>query len=369
MKDSCFLTLNIGTETVKSLVFKKSGKKLYILGKSLQPFDKFGVFESRNFQEDVVKKAVSRAVKESQKQAKVKPASVLLSLPANILKARVIFQSFKRDDSKKEIQKKEAEDIQQIVLREVQKRILPRDFQFLTLKILEIKIDGYLVPRLPGFCGKNLDFKILTTFLSKNYLKDIKKIAQVLRLKNLKIINLAENLTEILDDKKLEGIFLDIGGDLTQIFVVKKGKLEKVDEFGVGGKDFLRELSQTFGINLERAGNLLQNYLKGVLSDGVKKRIKQIFKKVAERWLRNLKLLLKGEKVLPQNILLFGGGSLLPEIQEVLKKGDWQDILFENQPKVKILYPKDLKNIEDETKSLNSPQNTFSLLLCQTVLK
>ena len=78
--------------------------------------------------------------------------------------------------------------------------------------------------QLQGFKGRDLDFRILVTFLPKYYLSDLEKIIKALKLRNLKMINLAEGLPEILNNEKSEGIFLDIGGDLTQIFLISRGE-------------------------------------------------------------------------------------------------------------------------------------------------
>ena len=391
-KAEIFLGLDIGTEAVKAIIFSFSGKKdkkITILGNSFSYFDNYGIFNGKDFEADVIKKTISKTIEETKSKVNQKPNLTLLGLPANILKGRIVFQSFKRENSQSIIDKKEKEVIYQKILSKTQKEIsqifaresgiLPKDIHFINLKILEIKIDGYIVPAIQGYDGKNLDFRILAIFLPKYYLENVKKNIQGLIPGGLEILNLAEVLPYFFRNRVADGIFLDVGGNLTQIFLVNNEKLNKVDEFQIGGETFSQALSQSLGLNIKEARVLKENYSKGELSEGVRKRVREIFFQSLEDWFKNLKLKLKTQmsfreegvivgaakgSLLPSTFFLFGGGSQLPEIQEILEEGDWEGFSFFTSPKVKFIYPKDFRNIEDMTKKLNSPQDVPALLLC-----
>ncbi len=387
-KRKIFLGLDIGTEAVKAIIFslsEKKDKKITILGNSLSYFDSYGVFDSQDFEADVVKKTISKTINEAKSQINQKPNRTLLELPANILKGRIVFQSFKRKNPQSIIDKKEKEVIYQKILSKAQNEIsqifatesgiLPKDIHIINLKILEIKIDGYVVPAIQGYNGKNLDFRILAIFLPKYYLENIKKIIQGLISEELEILNLAQALPYFFRRKVVDGIFLDVGGNLTQIFLVNNGKLNNVDEFEIGGKTFSQALSQSLGIGISEARVLKENYSKGELSEEVRERVREIFSQSLGDWFKNLKLKLKTQRIfdrerksggvlLPSTFFLFGGGSQLPEIQEILEEGNWESFSFFTPPKVKFIYPKDFRNIEDMTKKLNSPQDVPALLLC-----
>jgi len=378
-KEKLFLVLDVGTEAVKGLICKKENSKMVVLGASTQYFERYGVFDGRDFETDVIKRAILKTIKQGWEKL-----PVLVGLPPNILKGRIVWKFFKRDNPKKKISKGEQELIYQQVFKEAQKEIFQRftkefgilagDIQWITQKILEIKIDGYPVSELQGYDGKDLDIKILATFLQKYYFENIKKIFEDLQLKIFKIIHLAESLPLVSGDKIGDGIFLDVGGQTTQIFLVKGDNLEQVNEFGTGGKVFSQELSEILGIDEESARTLKERYANKLLSSGGEKRIKEMFLEEKRTWYKDLKQSLPRE-FFPSTIFLFGGGSLLPEIQEVLK---------ENGIRVKFIYPKDLKDIdpvrgykdkvraqdkrtsngvEDTIKNLKSPQYIPSLLI------
>jgi len=399
----------VGTETVKALlfeehsffstlrcarVFEESGQKIKILGSSLEYFDRYGIFDSRDFETDVLKKAISRAIKNLGKGEEMNK-SVILGLPAHILKARVIRQSLKREEPKKIIiDEKEEKEIFQKVLEKAKRNIcqiyseqsgiLPEDIQFINLKILEMKIDGYLVPAIQKYEGKTLDFIILATFLPNYYLKKIKNIIESLGLTIKAVIQNAQGLNSYINENT-DKIFLDIGGTITQIFLVKGGVLEKIDEFPIGGQIFSKAISEKLGLRETEARILKERYSKRELSKESSERIKEIIWFPCQIWFRNLKLKLKemtARHPLPLNIILFGGGSQLPDVQDILKNGDWESVSSGGKFEVQIFCPEEKipegiktlntrakRRVEKNECSLNSPQEISLLLMSYAKIK
>jgi len=403
------LLIDVGTETVKALlfeehsffstlrcarVFEESGQKIKILGSSLEYFDRYGIFDSRDFETDVLKKAISRAIKNLGKGEEMNK-SVILGLPAHILKARVIRQSLKREEPKKIIiDEKEEKEIFQKVLERAKRNIcqiyseqsgiLPEDIQFINLKILEMKIDGYLVPAIQKYEGKTLDFIILATFLPNYYLKKIKNIIESLGLTIKAVIQNAQGLNSYINENT-DKIFLDIGGTITQIFLVKGGVLEKIDEFPIGGQIFSKAISEKLGLRETEARILKERYSKRELSKESSERIKEIIWFPCQIWFRNLKLKLKemtARHPLPLNIILFGGGSQLPDVQDILKNGDWESVSSGGKFEVQIFCPEEKipegiktlntrakRRVEKNECSLNSPQEISLLLMSYAKIK
>jgi len=402
------LLIDVGTETVKSLLFEERGQEIKILGSSLEYFDRYGIFDSRDFETDVLKKAISRAIQKPFAAARVPERSegwrrtnvlrvgeemnksVILGLPAHILKARVIRQSLKREEPKKiigeedksssspfaaarVIDEKEEKEIFQKVLEKAKRNIcqiyseqsgiLPEDVQFINLKILEIKIDGYRVPTIQKYEGKTLDFIILATFLPNHYLKKIKDIIESLGLTIKAVIQNAQGLDFYINENT-DKIFLDIGGTITQIFLVKGGVLEKIDEFPIGGQIFSKAISEKLGLREAEARILKERYSKRELSKESSERIKEIIWFPSQVWFRNLKLKLKkmtARHPLPLNIILFGGGSQLPDVQDILKNGDWESVSSGGKFEVQIFCPEE--KIPEGIKILDSPQEISLLLM------
>ena len=188
-------------------------------------------------------------------------------------------------------------------------------------------------------------------------------------MNNLRLISEAESLFLAFSGQKITAIFLDIGGQFTKIVLMKGGQLQVVNGFEMGGEVFSQKLSQALGITKIQAESLKIKYTQRILSEGVRKRVKEILFFGSELWFNNLKLKLKdishrAGKILPSTIFLFGGGSLLPEIEEILNEEKWEDLPFLGQPRIKFILPKDLKSIKDKAKIITISQYIPSLLLC-----
>jgi cell division ATPase FtsA len=201
--------------------------------------------------------------------------------------------------------------------------------------------------------------------LARKYLEEIGNIFQTLGFEEKKVFHEVEGLIPYFEENP-DGIFLDVGGEISQIFLVRDGRLENIDEFEIGGKFFSQILSEKLGLREQEARILKERYSKKELSKESSERIKEIFWPPTQDWFKNLKSKLKEIKsssLVWQNIILFGGGSQLADIKEILKEGNWEDFSIERKPNVKSLLPFDFKIIADKTKNLNNPQYTPSLLL------
>lgn len=374
-KPEYFSALNIGTETIKTLVFKKEGQKRIILGQALEYFEEPTIFREFDSRGEIWQKTISKVIAEVQSITKIKTQNLLLGLPTNILIGRIAEQSFSRENSKELIEEREESQIHQEIFKQVKFKLsnefaqktglLPQDFHFLNLKILESKIDGYEVPSILKMTGANFEFKVLATFLSKYQLEKIKEICQNLNPKILKIVHLADNFPHLFSQEKLDALFLDIGGQLTNVLILEKGKLAKIFEFEKAGIDFTKKISQVLGMSFSEARSLKHDFAQTVLSKGVMQKIKEIISPDIKDWFKNLKENVQEfpHKLLPSKIFLFGGGSLLPQISEILEKGDWNDLTFVSKPKIDFFYPKNFKNIESQEEILNNPQNTSTFFI------
>ncbi len=369
-----FMVLDIGTEAVKVLISKKEKGKRIITGASLKTFDYSGLFNNKNIEKAVLERTISETIKEAVGQADSSPNHTIISLPPGIFKARIYEQSFIRKASSKTITAKEKKEIFESIFQKAKSNItkkisetigiLPEEIFFVDLSVLRTEINGYAVSSIVGATGKKIIFNLLATFIPKGYWEDINVIIRSLNLKNKKIVHLSQTLSPCLE-KYGSGIFIDIGGEVTQVFIIKNNQLQFINEFPEGGKTFIYTLSDFLGLNRRRARILLRKYSKKELSEGSQSRIKEIFTEDTTAWFNSLKQSLSmAETFLPGDIYLFGGGRLLPNIQTILEEGDWQDINMISQPKIQSVSLKDFStSIKDKTKKTESSQYINSYLL------
>jgi hypothetical protein len=399
-KSEYFLGLDIGSEAVKSIIFQRAFsekdnlKKVIIWGKGLEYFDKSDVFNTQDFEKNTIKNTISESIKGAYQNflqnigrktgIQINSLLTLVSLPPNILKEKVLTQSLTRENRDRIISKKEDADIYQLFFKEIKNEIekdfsqkfgiLPEDIKFISVTISEIKIDGYNVSNLEGFKGGKLEFKTIVVFSLKEYLKNIEIILKDLKINFLKFLDKEQNIPYLFDYEVNDAIFLDVGGEVSQFFLVKKGKTETTFEFENGGLDFTDKLSKVLGLNLEDARNLKHNYSNLILSEDVRKKVSEILTEEVGNWFSNFKkalgIILGKQKILfPSRIFIFGGGSSLPEIQQVLEEGNWEGLTFISKPEVKIINPKDLKNVDDQTRGLISTQDIGLIISCLSPYK
>ena len=397
-----FLILDIGTEAVKVLVVKKefikSNKNLFdrkrfrktILGSSIQYFEKYGIFDSVDIEKDILKKAILKAMDEayrnfvffSEKNERERNRSwrgwpIIVNLPPSILKARIFSIKFLRKNLAK-ISKIEKNNVYEKIFRNAKEKIslefkekygiLPIEIEWIEMKVTQIKINGYLVPDIENYNGRDFEFKILAIFALKNYLKRIRDIFKELGLNVLKIVHIAMVLPFILEDGRKDGVFMDIGGDISQIFLVKNGFLESIAEIEFGGRTFSLQLSDDLGIDEETAKNLKEEYSNKFLSSESSRKIKEIFRLSKRNWsfqLKNKFEEININRFFYLNVFVFGGGSFLPEIKEILGKNkisETEELSFNHQVNVSFIKLNDLDSVKSKIKLLENPQYIPALL-------
>jgi cell division protein FtsA len=131
--------------------------------------------------------------------------------------------------------------------------------------------------------------------------------------------------------------------------------------FGIGGRNFTKRLAIELNIAFEEAEKLKRAYAEDKLDQKSKKIINTVLENDIETWLEGVVLSLsefKKTKVLPSKILLSGGGANLPEIKNALNNRKWyKKLAFVHTPHASFIRPGDLKNLIDESKSINNHQN------------
>jgi len=368
-KEKNFLVLDIGTEAVKALAAEKNREDIVIEGAALSYFDEFGVFDSRNFKKDVSKKAVLTVLKDIQRTSGCQLKKAILTLSPDILKARIIKLTFKREKGGEKINRQERERIRRTVLAEAKKRIcreqaeksgiLPKELHFVRSEILETKIDGYSVKELTEYNGKSLEFSVFAAFLPKGYLHELQEISRELDLEILKIIHSAEILGKVFSGES--GVFLDIGGEVTQLMLLKEGNLLWIDEFGIGGEHFSQALSDSLGLLQEQARVLKESYSERELGEQARQRIEEIVHQALSEWLSGLRSKMDEYKsLMPPSLYLFGGGSQLFDIKEALAEQD--ELLFIGSPRIQLASLGDLPHIKNNFPYLKVPQFFNSIL-------
>ena len=326
-KEKDYLILDVSTYSIKGLIFSPAQRK--IKGYSCQKIERSGVFNGRDFEFEVIKNSFQKIIKELNFSKRIPNLKAKIIFSPDILKARLIEIHIKREKEGR-IEKKEKEEIYQEVFfrtkREVEKEIsqrfnwLAQEIEIVKVEIVEERISGYPVPTILGMKGEDLVFKVLIIFLRKDWSFNLNILRKILPIGEIEICHEVEGLIRYFQELKDSGkIFVDIGQNNTAIFGFKE-TLEFVEEFQIGGGEFTKLLKEDLGIGEREAEVLKEKFSQKKLSVGVQRKIEGILKKALENWLESFEGIIKERfPSFAGKILLFGGGSLLPQIKNSIQ--------------------------------------------------
>ncbi|MFZ2154084.1 MAG: cell division FtsA domain-containing protein [Candidatus Moraniibacteriota bacterium] len=383
------LALDIGTEVVKALVFKVdrvNDKGIVIgVGKIRQ--------ELGNMQSGAVSdisgvvKVAREAIGIAKQKAGVKNVKyAIVGIAGELVKGTTTTVHYERANSDLKIGLPELNNIIQKVQQKAYERIGEQiawetgqsniDIKLINAAISDVRIDGYRINNPLGFQGHNVSISVFNAYAPTIHLGAIESIVNELGIDLVSIAAEPYAVAKLVDfegDFNFSSIFIDVGGGTTDIAVVRNGGLEGTKMFALGGRAFTKRLSQELGVDFERAERLKINYSLGKLNKADSEKVEKIFEDDCRIWLSGVELALSEfsqNDLLPNKILMCGGGSGLPGIRNALLSKEWLSKLsFVDHPKISFLRPQDAINIIDKTGELTSTQDVTPMGLAGLVLE
>lgn len=383
-----FLSLDIGTEVVKALVFKVDDE--LGVGKIK------GVGRARQSLKDMHSGAVSdisgvitncrQAIGIAKKMAGTKKANkAIVGIAGELVKGTTTTVHYERINQKLRIDTPELKNIIQKVQWKAFDRIRQQlawetghseiEVKLINASIVDVRIDGYKISNPIGFQGRDVSISIFNAYAPMIHLGALQKIGHELKLDLLNIAAepyaVARSMG-IEDATDFNAVFVDIGGGTTDVAVVRNGGLEGTKMFGLGGRAFTKRLAQKFAIGFEEAELLKIKYSEGKLNRDISLRIEKKLEDDCNVWLSGIELTLSEfseDNIIPHRFFLCGGGSGLPGIKKALMSPKWRKKLpFAKMIEVSFLQPKDVTNIIDETQQLRDPQDITPMGLANLAL-
>lgn len=387
------LTLDIGTEFIKTVLFRRVNGEVQVIGYDRAP-QKHNAMQGAmiinlNNVIDVVDMAVGKTIAMAHEVTGEEdipiPTSVILGIAGELVKGVVIEVNIERDDPDKVINEREvAEVIEQIKKQAFQDAVadIAKDTGVKTDQIAEIEtavnsvyIDGNKVDSPIGFRGKELTYKVYSTFAPKIHLNSIRDVAKALRLQvdgvYVQPYALAMGVQQARTER-FNGIFIDIGGGTTDVAIVEHGAIVGTRMFAYGGRVFTKRLEQDLKIDYIAAEQMKIDYSDQKLDKADTAKVKKALKKDISLWVQGVEIALAEFAEVgsfPTNIYLCGGGALLPEIMEALIAHPWLQVLpFVKFPKVNFLFPNQIAQVIDKTKTVTQAMDVTPLALSRMSL-
>jgi cell division ATPase FtsA len=364
------LLLDIGTESLKSLLIEENQEKISVKNFSLKYLDEYDS-SSLLFDDKAIKDCLFECGLEYLKSNNSKNKKIFLTLSSGFLKSQIVYINFKLNefvDKKKEI--KIFELVKVNAIKKISKffeenySIRSQDITFVNFSILDIRINGYKTGKLFGYFCDDVEIKVMGLFLVNKYLEHLKKIFTEFNIE-AEIIHPLKGIIFLSNNylSSNSGLFLDVGGRKTNIFLLQEGEVESVITFDIGSEVFSHGIADRLGVSNKDARILKERYVKNDLSFESSKRIEGFLKDLSRVWFLELKeLLIKNHSFIVSDIYIFGGGSLVPEIKKTLEQENWSPLDFSASLKVQLLYPDVFKNVELPNEIKNNPQFTNLIL-------
>jgi cell division protein FtsA len=385
------LSLDIGTEFVKALVFEVEDGHGIILGQA----------RARQRLSDMQGGAVSdiggvintasKAIEEAFTQAKTSTDQAIIGIAGELVKGNTTTTTITRKKPNEPITEHELRDL----IGQAQKQTMQKsrkdlswetgyaeiDVQLVNSAVVSVKIDGYRVTNPIGFQGRTVEIHIYTAYAPGVHLGALQSIVEGLDLDLLSVATEPYAVARCFGDQEagdVSSICIDVGGGTTDIAVIRSGGLEGTKMFALGGRVFTKRISNELKVTFKEAEAIKLAYSEEKLSEKDFNRVKEYIASDVSVWLSGVELSLEefcssdrfvDNKLLPTKIYLCGGGSLLPDLKEALEKKKWTKVLpFAKQPEVLYIKPAQVSNIIDRTEMLTSPQDVTPMALANIAI-
>lgn len=385
------LSVDIGTEFVKVLLFEVREGKGYVLGqgKARQRLsdmqgghvtDIHGVIATAG-------KAIDDAFEEAKREAE----HVIVGIAGELVKGTTTTTTLTRKNTNQPITEAELRDIiaaaQADILKKSRKELAWEtgyaeiDVELVNSAVVSVKIDGYRVSNPIGFQGRQVEVGIYTSYAPNVHLGALQSIIDGLDLDLISVATEPYAVARCLGDVEsgdISSIFIDVGGGTTDIAVVRGGGLEGTKMFALGGRVFTKRLAQELRLSFAEAEKIKLAYSDERLEAKDLERVHDFLQKDVTVWLAGVQLALEefttserfaDNKLLPTKIYLCGGGSLLPDLKKALETKAWaKELPFAKHPEVQYIKPDQVTTIVDTTGGLTNVQDVTPMALANIAL-
>lgn len=373
--DDTLLAIDIGTETLKMLLFTCDEAGVNILKSSR-------IFQQQHAMRSGVIKSLDTVIENCHLgyneviegiDEKNHPKRVVMGIAGELVHGVSIVVNYDREDrTSKEIDAKEQENIfgqvKANVFNDGRNELAerygmdPADIDVLHITITGLEVGGMNVDSLVGYTGKQVRLNFYASFAPRTYIEALKKVAVSLNLEVMGIVSQPFAMARVFagsSDRDFNGVFIDVGGGTTDIALVQGGNVADTQIFAFGGRVFTKRIAREMNLDFRHAESRKIKYSEGSLDAKISDKIKKIIAKDLGVWVEGLKFgLTSMEDVdsFPPYLYLCGGGAMLPDLRRAIMEYPWTvKMKFMRFPKVLIVMPDKLEKIVDKSGALKDP--------------
>jgi len=353
-----FIVLDIGTFSVKALYARKSsGNECQILAHTLHKYTGGDITSEGHINRDGILHTCQLSLRDLKRIVGARGGfskKVILGIGGGFVHGKTMSHNYIRERPKDEIDEAELANIIQRVEQRAYEQVRKYfrketarselDVRVIYAEVQEIKLDGYQVVNPLGFTGKEISVGLFNAYIPKAHLAVFEDIVAALKLDIISIVSqpyavfqfLSKYITSLGDF-----ILIDIGGSITEISLIRKGRLEDVKSIPMGGSSLTKSIAENLKIGFAEAEGIKMRLAEGGVSKRVEKKIEDIVSRDVELFTRGLEEVL-GEfsqlALLPSRIYAYGGGSAIGTMVKFLRREKWRSALsFSARPTIEVM--------------------------------
>jgi hypothetical protein len=200
------------------------------------------------------------------------------------------------------------------------------DFKLLESVVLDTKVNGYQTENPIGKRAKNLYMSMYLSVTPQSLVSTIKDvIGSVFHQEDI-TFQTSSLVTYVTSRdyfvKENDYIFVDVGGELTDIAVVKDHVFVASLSFPLGNQFFYAQISKALNTSMYEARSLIASHKKGALSKQESARMKKVLAEVLDSYEKHIHMALaklREEYKLPDTIYTTGYGVLTKDVDDLLR--------------------------------------------------
>lgn len=367
--DDTILALDIGTEFVKAVIARQTKEhSLDIIGVGKAHQDSSNMYAGAIADIPGVASVCEKALSQAERMAGTTSKLTVVGIAGELIKGNTSTVRYRRKSGNKPLSEQEMaliiKRVQERAGEQARKEIADEtnnpnvEVRLINSAIVSITIDGYKISNPIGFKGTDIVLQFYTAFAPLVHISAIEKVCAELSLDLLAVAVepfavcracLGDDL-----DSNFSGIVMDIGGGTTDIAVVDDGGVEGTKMFGIGGRSFTHQIAEALNVDFDTAEKYkLSAHNPTKVPADLRDKMSLAVQRNLAVWLSGVQITLEEfqlTEMLPNKLLLCGGGAGLAELQDVLATTDWfKELPFARRPVIHLVGAADIPGIRNRT--------------------
>lgn len=205
-------------------------------------------------------------------------------------------------------------------------------------KIIQLKINGYVVSKTTGQLARELEVSLYKTVVPDEVISTVEgAVSKYFRVKEVWCHSLSLPVFSVIRDlfpHKDDFISIEVSDEMTDLCLVKDGIITSSASFPLGRNHFIKELANTMKVSPEIADSMMKVNASKVNDELAALKLSVAMNKSAEEWLKNISSIIdhwKEKTYVPETIFLISNNDLVSFITLKLKSQDFKFFLIDKK--------------------------------------